>query len=52
MSYEDIVRHAQTSGLVLLAAVFAAAVVYALWPGNKRKFDEAAHVPFNEGDDG
>lgn len=51
-AYEDVVRHAQTYGLILLAVVFAIAVVYALWPGNREKFKRAASAPLkDEGDD-
>lgn len=53
MSYQDVVHHAHTYGLVLLAAVFVISVIYALWPGNKERFKEAARTPLNdEGDDG
>lgn len=52
-AYENIVRHAHTYGLILLAAVFAIAVIYALWPSNRDKFQAAARAPLNdEGEDG
>ena len=51
MTYEQAVHLAQTWGLVLLALVFAGAVVYALWPGNREKFKEAARAPLNDEDD-
>jgi cytochrome c oxidase cbb3-type subunit 4 len=53
MTYEQANHFAQTWGLVLLALCFAAAVAYALWPGNREKFNRAAHAPLmDENDDG
>ncbi len=49
--YEQVIQHAQTWGLVLLASVFAIAVIYALWPGNRDKFDAAAREPLREDED-
>jgi cytochrome c oxidase cbb3-type subunit 4 len=51
MSYEQATHIAQTWGLVLLTALFAAAVAYALWPSNKDKFKRAAHAPLEDEDD-
>lgn len=48
MSYEQATTFAQTWGLLLLAALFAAAVIYALWPGNREKFKRAAHMPLDD----
>ncbi len=51
MSYAQVSQFAQTWGLVLLAVCFALAVIYALWPGNKKKFDNAARSPLDDEDD-
>lgn len=51
MTYEQATQFAQTWGLVLLAACFILAVIYALWPGNKKKFDKAARNPLTDGDE-
>lgn len=51
MTYEQATQFAQTWGLVLLVICFAAAVAYALWPGNREKFKRAARTPLNDGDD-
>lgn len=51
MSYHDATHLAQTWGLVLLAVLFAAAVVYALWPGNRVMFDRASRVALDDGED-
>jgi cytochrome c oxidase cbb3-type subunit 4 len=51
MTYEQATHLAQTAGLLLLALCFGLAVIYALWPGNKTKFDHAARSPLEDGDD-
>ena len=48
MTYETVSAFAQTYGLVFLVSMFAIVLVYALWPGNKRKFDSAARRPLDE----
>ena len=48
MTYEAVAHFAQTWGLVLLVVLFAAVVAYALWPGNRKKFDRAARLPLEE----
>ena len=48
MSYEDVAAFAGTAGLIYFIALFVAVLIYALWPGNKKKFDEAARLPLEE----
>ncbi len=50
MTYQDLIYFAETWGLVLLAAMFASTVVYAFWPGNRKKFDRAANLPLENDD--
>ena len=51
--YEQLSRFAQSWGMLYMAALFAAAVVYALWPSNRATFDRAAKAPLaSEDDDG
>ena len=50
MTYQDLIYFAETWGLVILASMFAVAVVYAFWPGNRDKFDRAAHLPLENDD--
>lgn len=51
MNHADVSAFAQTWGLVFLVVMFAAAVAYALWPKNKKKFDRAAQLPLDDDDD-
>jgi cytochrome c oxidase cbb3-type subunit 4 len=48
MTYEAVAQFAHTWGLALLVVLFTGVLVYALWPGNRRKFDRAARLPLEE----
>jgi len=48
MDHATVAEFAQTWGLVFLVAMFAAALVYALWPGNRDRFEAAARNPLEE----
>ncbi|MEH6488297.1 cbb3-type cytochrome c oxidase subunit 3 [Hyphomonas oceanitis] len=50
--YETLSHFAQTWGLALFVAMFAVALVYALWPTNKTKFREAAYLPLEDKEPG
>lgn len=43
--YETLAGFAQTWGLVYFVAIFLGALVYALWPSNGKRFEEAAQIP-------
>ena len=47
-TYTALSEFAQTWGLVYFFVIFAGVLVYALWPSNKRPFDEASRVPLRE----
>ena len=48
MEYNDISEFSRTWGLVYLVAMFLAGIVYAFWPRNKAKFDQAAQIPLED----
>lgn len=48
MAYEDVAQISQLASLVWFIAIFAAVLVYALWPANKKRFDDAASMPLRE----
>lgn len=48
MTYDSLAKFAQTWGLVYFFVIFAGAVAYALWPSNRRSFDDASHIPLRE----
>jgi cytochrome c oxidase cbb3-type subunit 4 len=37
-----------TAWTPIFVAIFVAVVAYALWPGNRTKFDDAAKMPLRE----
>jgi len=41
MTYDVIATLSQVVSLLMFIAMFLAVVVYALWPGNKPRFEEA-----------
>ena len=49
-TYRAFAEFAQTWGLLYFMAIFAAVLVYALWPSRKqqKQFDEAARIPLRE----
>ncbi|MGL4494392.1 MAG: cbb3-type cytochrome c oxidase subunit 3 [Beijerinckiaceae bacterium] len=47
-TYRFFAEIAQSVGVIYFMAIFLAVVVYALWPSNAAKFDEAARMPLKE----
>jgi len=41
-THEDLVVFAKSFGLFYLLAMSAVALIYALWPSNKKRFERAA----------
>jgi cytochrome c oxidase cbb3-type subunit 4 len=51
LTYETVSRFAQQGGSLYFVLLFVAGCVYALWPGNKAKFQHLANLPL-QGDEG
>lgn len=49
-SYETVARFAQQGGTLYFGALFAAGLIYALWPKHKQTFDRLARLPLDEDD--
>ena len=49
-TYKAFAEFAQTWGLLFFVIAFAVVVAYALWPSNKKKFNDAAKAPLREDD--
>lgn len=47
-TYQFLANIAQSVGVLYFMAIFIAISVYALWPSNAAKFDEAARMPLKE----
>ena len=47
-TYATLAQFAQSAGVLYFLAIFLAVLVYALWSGNREKFDRAAKMPLRE----
>ena len=45
MTYQTVAFITQMTAMAIFATVLAGALIYAFWPGNKKRFEAAAHVP-------
>lgn len=50
MIYDTLAHFIKMGGTVFFTGFFVLAIVYALWPKNKARFDRAAQLPLNEDD--
>ena len=48
--YEALSKFAQTGGLIYFVVLFLIVLAYALFPGNQKTFDAAAHSPLLDND--
>ncbi|BAQ16763.1 cbb3-type cytochrome oxidase subunit 3 [Methyloceanibacter caenitepidi] len=48
MDYEQVASISQVAALIFFIVLFAGVVLYAFWPGNKKRFDEAAKLPLED----
>jgi cytochrome c oxidase cbb3-type subunit 4 len=51
MSYEQVASITQVAALLLFIAFFIGVLIYAFWPGNKKRFKEAAKRPLEKDPD-
>jgi cytochrome c oxidase cbb3-type subunit 4 len=51
MTYEQVASITQVAALLLFIAFFIGVLVYAFWPGNKKRFEEAARLPLEKDPD-
>jgi cytochrome c oxidase cbb3-type subunit IV len=51
MSYEQVSGVTQVAALIFFIILFAVVVVYAFWPGNKKRFEEDAKIPLRKDPD-
>jgi cytochrome c oxidase cbb3-type subunit 4 len=48
LSYEVVARFAQQGGTIFFGLIFAAGVIYALWPRHKATFQRLAQLPLED----
>lgn len=46
--YEKLASFAQTGGLLLFVLAFILVLIYALAPGNRRRFERARQIPLDD----
>jgi cytochrome c oxidase cbb3-type subunit 4 len=51
MTYEDVKSYAAMAGLVIFIALFTGVLIYAFWPGNKARFEQARGIPLEKDPD-
>jgi cytochrome c oxidase cbb3-type subunit 4 len=51
MTYEHVASITQSAALLFFVALFVGVLIYAFWPGNKKRFDEAARIPLEKDPD-
>lgn len=50
MSYDSLAHVVKMGGTVIFFGIFLIVLLYALWPGNKSRFEEAARRPLEDND--
>jgi cytochrome c oxidase cbb3-type subunit 4 len=48
MTYEQVSTITQVAALLLFVALFIGVLIYAFWPGNKKRFEDAARLPLEK----
>lgn len=51
MTHQAATVLSQTIALILFVGLFVGILAYVFWPGNKKKFDEAAELPLDDNND-
>jgi len=51
MDYAQVAQIAETWGLIYLFGLFLVLLAYVFWPRNRKKFRDAAQIPFRDGED-
>ena len=51
MNHQAATVLSQTIALILFVGLFVGILTYVFWPGNKKKFDEAAELPLDGDND-
>ena len=51
MTYEQVSTYTQVAALLFFVALFVGVVIYAFWPGNKKRFEKDAQIPLRKDPD-
>lgn len=50
LTYQDVLSFSQSWGAVYFLVLFAIVCIYAFWPSNRAKFENAARSPLEDGE--
>ncbi|MBI4725126.1 MAG: cbb3-type cytochrome c oxidase subunit 3 [Rhodomicrobium sp.] len=50
MTYETVRSISAMAGLILFFTLFIGVLIFAFWPGNQKRFDEASRIPLQSDD--
>lgn len=48
MTYQQVASITQAAALLLFVALFVGVLIYSFWPGNRKRFEEAARLPLEK----
>jgi len=48
MTYDRVAEFSAFWGMMFFIVLFLAVLAYTFWPASKRRFDDAAKIPFKE----
>lgn len=48
MTYEEVSGFVGVAGMLLFIILFMGVLIYTFWPGNKKRFEEARHIPLED----
>lgn len=51
MSFEEVRSFVGVAGLLIFIALFIGVLIYTFWPGNKKRFEQARHIPLDDEQD-
>jgi cytochrome c oxidase cbb3-type subunit 4 len=51
MTYHEVASITQAAALLLFVALFVGVLIYSFWPGNRKRFEEAARLPLEKDED-
>lgn len=48
MTYDDVRGFVGIAGMALFIILFAGVLIYTFWPGNRKRFERASHIPLDD----
>lgn len=48
MTYEEVRGIVAIAGMFFFMALFVGVLIYTFWPGNKKRFERARHIPLDD----